>query len=283
MNIAIVGAGTVGTAIAVRWARAGHSIVAVSGREATADRVAMWLPGVPFRKAADAVRGAQVVAVAVPDRAVAVVVADVAGVLDPGTAVVHLSGALGLEVLDPVASAGGLPLAVHPLQTFADVAGAIDALAGSTVAVTARDDTGWSLGDRLAVDLGGRPFHLAEEYRAVYHAAAVFASNYLVTVSGAAVALFDAAGVPDPQAAMRPLQEATLDNVHRLGARDALTGPAVRGDAGTIDRNLTAIAAASPDLVAAYVALCHATLDLAGQRLSTEDRAAVEEVLARWS
>jgi len=116
----------------------------------------------------------------------------------------------------------------------------------------------------------------------VYHAAAVFASNYLVTISGAAETLFEVAGVPDPLAAMRPLQEATLANVHRLGPRDALTGPAVRGDGETIERNLTAISAAAPTLVPSYVALCRAALEVAGERIAPADRAGVEEVLARW-
>jgi predicted short-subunit dehydrogenase-like oxidoreductase (DUF2520 family) len=283
MNIAILGAGTVGTAVAVRWTRAGHTIVGVSGRDSTPARTAAWLPGVAVTGVADAVRGAGVVVIAVPDGAVGVVASEVADAIAPGTAVAHVSGALGLDVLDPIVARGGDPLALHPLQTFADVAGAIDALEGSTVAVTARNDQGWSLGDALAVDLGGRPFHLAEDQRPLYHAAAVFASNYLVAVSGAAHELFAAAGVPDPLAAMRPLQESTLANVHRLGPRDALTGPAVRGDAATIDRNLHGIAETAPHLVVTYVALCRAALDLAGERLPDADRASVQEVLDRWT
>jgi predicted short-subunit dehydrogenase-like oxidoreductase (DUF2520 family) len=283
MNIAIVGAGTVGTAIAVRWAQAGHTIVAVTGREATAARMTAWLPDVPFRDIADAARAAEVVAVAVPDRAIEAVAADVARSIDPGAAVLHLSGALGFDVLGPVAAAGGVPLALHPLQTFADIAGAIDALEGSAIAITASDDAGWRLGDQLALDLGGRPFHLADEHRATYHAAAVFASNYLVAVSGAAIKLFEAAGVPDPVSAMSPLQAVTLANIHRLGPRDALTGPAVRGDADTIGRNLAAISSVAPDLVASYVALCRTALDVAGPRLGPEDRAGIEEVLTEWS
>ena len=115
---------------------------------------------------------------------------------------------------------------------------------------------GSSLGESLGRDLGGRPFRLPDAQRPLYHAAAVFASNYLVAVSGAADVLFSRAGVPEALAAMRPLQEATLANVHRLGPRAALTGPAVRGDARTIDRNLSAIAATDPELLAPYVALC---------------------------
>lgn len=281
MDIAIVGAGTVGTAVAVAWARAGHRITAVAGRSATAARAAAWLPDVPVRPLDDVATGAALVVFGVPDDALPEAVAAVTPHLPPTAWVAHLSGASGLEVLAPAAPAR--PLAVHPLQTFADVAGAIRALPGCTVAVSARDAEGWELGERLACDLGAEPFRLADERRPLYHAAAVFASNYLVTVAGVAEQLFASAGVPQPAAAMQPLQRATLDNIERLGPREALTGPAVRGDAGTIDRNLRAIADAAPSLVPAYVELCRAALSIAGPRLADDGRARVEEVLTRWS
>jgi len=283
MRIAIVGAGTVGTAVAVRWRRAGHTITAVAGRDATRPRAARWLPDVPVVPLADASAGADLVVLGVPDDALSEVAASLAGRIDEASTVLHLSGAQGLDVLEPVERAGGRVLALHPLQTFADVEGAIDALPGAAIAVTARDDEGSALGDGLARDLGGRPFPLADENRPLYHAAAVFASNYLVTVSEAALELFTAAGVPDATAAMHPLQTATLDNIERLGPQQALTGPAVRGDAGTIDRNLGAVHAGAPALVPSYVTLCRAAMDVAGARLPDDRRSAVEEVLARWS
>jgi predicted short-subunit dehydrogenase-like oxidoreductase (DUF2520 family) len=84
---------------------------------------------------------------------------------------------------------------------------------------------------------------------------------------------------------MQPLQRSTLDNLARLGPGAALTGPAVRGDAGTIERNLEALANAAPDAVPAYVALARIALDLAVRagRLDAEARARVDEVLARWT
>jgi predicted short-subunit dehydrogenase-like oxidoreductase (DUF2520 family) len=283
MDIAIVGAGTVGTAVGVAWAGAGHRIVAVAGRQETVSRAKTWLPGVPVLPIADAVAGAELVAIGVPDEVLPAIVSTVASEVPRGVDVLHLSGASGLDVLEPAVEAGARPLAVHPLQTFADVAGALETLPGCAVAVTAADDDGFVLGETLGRDLGGRPFRLPDAQRPLYHAAAVFASNYLVAVSGAADALFSRAGVPEALAAMRPLQEATLTNVHRLGPRAALTGPAVRGDAKTIDRNLSAIAAADPELVAPYVALCRAAMVVAGDRVPASSRPAIEEVLARWS
>ena len=283
MRIAIVGAGTVGTAVAVRWLGAGHTITAVAGREATRARAARWLPGVDVVAIADAAAGAEIVVLGVPDDAIGDVAMSLVGRVEPGAWAIHLSGALGLGVLQPLEGSGAHPLALHPLQTFADVEGAIEALPGAAIAVTARTDEGSALGGGLAHDLGGRPFLLADEDRPLYHAAAVFASNYLVAVSGAALGLFTAAGVADAADVMHPLQAATLANVHRLGPQQALTGPAVRGDAGTIARNIDAVAAAAPALVPAYVTLCRTAMDVAGPRLSGERRRAVEDVLARWS
>jgi predicted short-subunit dehydrogenase-like oxidoreductase (DUF2520 family) len=283
MKIAIVGAGTVGTAVAVRWRDAGHTIVGITGGATTAAHAARWLPDAPVGALVGVVPAAELVAIAVPDRRIADVAGEIAALLAPGVTAMHFSGALGLEVLRSVTEAGGAALAIHPLQTFADVESALEALEGAAFAVTADDEDTASLGDRLAADLGGRPFRLANEDRPTYHAAAVFASNYLVATSGAALSLFEAAHVPDPLAAMRALQQATLANVHRLGPHDALTGPAVRGDAETIARNLDAIAATMPMLVAPYVALCRTTMDVAADRLDASGRALVEEVLERWS
>jgi predicted short-subunit dehydrogenase-like oxidoreductase (DUF2520 family) len=212
-------------------------------------------------------------------------VSSLASSLVPGTWVAHLSGALGLEALEPARAAGARRLAIHPLQTFPDVDAALERLAGSSVAVTADDEEGSALGEGLARDLGGRPFRLADERRPLYHAAAVFASNYLVTTAAVAEALLAAVGVPDPAAALEPLQRASLDHVRDVGAGRALTGPVVRGDAGTIRRNLEALKQDAPDLVPAYVGMARAALDVADRagRLPAGARAAVEDVLAPWS
>jgi predicted short-subunit dehydrogenase-like oxidoreductase (DUF2520 family) len=287
MRVAVIGAGKVGTAVAVLLQRSGHGIAAVSGRGPTRDRAASYLPGVPVLDPAAAAAEGELVILGVPDDALADIAASIAeaGGFQEGQWVAHLSGAIGLSVLDPARKAGALRLAIHPLQTLPDVAGAIERIPGSAIAVTADDEQGYFLGERIADDLLGEPFRLAEELRPLYHAAAVFASNYLVATSGVAADLFAAVGLQDPVRSMLVLQRATLDNLERLGPELALTGPAVRGDAGTIELNLVALAEASPDVVPAYVAMARVSLDLAtrARRLSAEGRAAVEEVLDRWS
>ncbi len=287
MNISVVGAGRAGTAVAVLLGRAGHDIVAVSGRDLTRDRASRYLPSAAFVEQDEAARLGDLVIVAVPDDLIAETVEGLAHeeAFRPGQWVAHLSGAAGLSVLAPVRAAGARPLAIHPLQTFPDVDGGIDRIPGSFMAVTADDPEGYLIGERLADDLMTRSFRLADEDRGLYHAAAVFASNYLVGVSAIAKELFALSGVPDPVLAMLPLQRATLDNVERLGPEEALTGPAVRGDASTVDRNLAALHASAPHVVPAYIEMCRVALELGERagRLSAERRAGVEEVLSRWN
>jgi predicted short-subunit dehydrogenase-like oxidoreductase (DUF2520 family) len=283
----VVGGGRVGTAVAMLLDRAGHTIVAVTGRGPTRARADAHLHGVPVLEPVDAVRDAEVVLIGLPDDLIELSVRDLADAdaWSPGSFVGHFSGALGLDVLRPVVPSGAHPFAMHPLQTFTDVGSAVDRIPGCAIAVTAADDEAWLVAERLSDDLLGEPFRLADELRPLYHAAAVFASNYVVAISSRAADLFGVAGVPDPLRAMRPLQVATLANVTDLGPDRALTGPVVRGDAGTVERNLEALVARAPEAVASYVVLGRLTAALAARsgRLDPDGAEAVLEVLDRWT
>ena len=286
MDVAVVGAGRVGTALAVRLLHAGHHIVAVSGRGDTADRAARYLPDVPIRPASDAARGAEVVIIGTPDDLIEPTASSLTdeGALREGQTAMHLSGATSLHALAAPRAAGAEVLSVHPLQTIPDVDAALARIPGSGMAVTALSEAGYVLGERLASDVGGRPFRLVDEAKPIYHAAAVFASNYLVAITALADELFRDAGMPEPVDLFLPLQWATLDNVAAVGPAAALTGPTIRGDAGTVAANLEALTKQAPEAVPAYVALADVALDLAHRsgRLSIDGRAAVEKVLDEW-
>lgn len=286
MDLAVVGAGRVGTAMAVLLARAGHRVRAVAGGEATRERAARHLPGVPVLPPEDAARGAELVLIGTPDAAIEPVCTSLAraGALSAGQAVAHLSGATGLAALGAAEALGAEVLSIHPLQTCPDVETAVARIPGAAIGVTARTPEGYALGERLAREVGGRPFRLEDAVKPVYHAAAVFASNYLVTLTALAAELERIARLEDPMAALEPLQLATLENVTRLGPEGALTGPAVRGDAVTVETNLRGLAEHAPWAIPVYVALADLALELATRagRLRPEARAAVEGVLARW-
>ena len=176
----------------------------------------------------------------VPDRAIA----EVAGAIEPGPWVAHVSGGTPLAALDPHVRR----FSVHPLQTLTTARGP-EQLDGAWGAITADDEAGLERARWLAETLGLRAFALADDRRALYHAGAAVASNYLVTLYRAAAELFDAAGAPP--AALVPLMERTIENGFEL------TGPVARGDWETVDRHRAALAGSR--LEPLYAALVEAT------------------------
>src|SRR5262245_31126704 len=177
MDLSVVGAGRVGTSLAVLWRRAGHRIAAVAGGSATPERAARFLPEVPVLDAIGAAKAAEVVVIATPDAAIALVCEEMAaaGALDLANAVVHASGATGLDALGSAAAMGVSTLSVHPLQTCPTVEAGVERIPGSMFAVTASEDEGFALAERLARDAGGRPVRIDDGRKPLYHAAAVFA------------------------------------------------------------------------------------------------------------
>jgi predicted short-subunit dehydrogenase-like oxidoreductase (DUF2520 family) len=287
VDVSVVGAGTLGTAIAVLLDRAGYTVAAVAGREHTGERVGRYLSGVRVVSPTAAAGAGEVVFVTTPDDAIEPVcrrIADGNG-FRSGQTVVHCSGALGLDVLEPARAAGASRLCLHPLQTFPDADAALRSLPGASIAITADDEESAACGERLARDVGGRPGRLAESAKPLYHAAAVFASNYLVAIEAVARDLFAAAGLDDPLDRLLPLARSSTENVAATGPERALTGPAVRGDAGTIERNLRALKEAAPGAIPTYVALARHAVGLGSSsgRLPDDARARVEEVLNRWT
>jgi len=188
----------------------------------------------------------QLVLLCVPDTAIA----DTARGLTPGPWVAHVSGATPLAALDPHERR----FSVHPLQTFTRARGP-EQLDGAWAAVTAETDEARAAGFGLAETLGLRPFELADSARTLYHAGAVFVSNYLVTLHRAASLLFESADAP-PEA-LEPLMRQTIENQFEL------TGPIARGDWTTVDAHRAAIHDAHPELDNLYETLAGATLALA--------------------
>ena len=176
----------------------------------------------------------------VPDRAIA----GVARTIEPGPWVAHVSGGTPLAALDPHVRR----FSVHPLQTLTLGRGG-EQLDGAWGAVTAESDEARERALWLAETLGLRPFELADDRRASYHAGAAIASNFLVTLYRAASELFGEAGVPPD--ALVPLMTRTIENGFEL------TGPIARGDWATVDRHRAALHGSGFE--AAYDALAEVT------------------------
>jgi predicted short-subunit dehydrogenase-like oxidoreductase (DUF2520 family) len=181
-----------------------------------------------------------------------------------GHVVLHLSGVHGQEALGPLVSSRAALGSLHPLQTLAEPERAPERLRGAWAAVEGMPRA-VAAAERLAGDLGMRPFRIATKAKAIYHAGAVFASNYLVVVEAVAQRLLRHAGLSDADAwaALRPLVEGTFENLSRAEPREALTGPVARGDTATILRHLESLAVDDAKL---YRALGRAALELAQKR-----------------
>jgi len=283
LAVGVVGAGRVGSALAVALSRAGHRIAGVSAiSDASRRRAADRLPDVPVRPADDVVRGADLVLLTVPDDALAEVVRGLAevGAFRRGQFVVHTSGRHGLDVLEPAIRAGALPLALHPVMTFAGGSEDVERLTGVSFGVTAPDELR-AAGEALVVEMGGEPVWVPEEARVLYHAALAWGSNYLVTLVTTAVDLLRATGAERPELLLAPLLGAALDNALRRGDA-ALTGPVSRGDAGTVTAHLDTLRRNAPEVVPAYVALARLTADraLRDGRLDPQRAEALLDALA---
>jgi predicted short-subunit dehydrogenase-like oxidoreductase (DUF2520 family) len=265
-TVAFVGAGRAGGALAVALAAAGHSIVAISGRDperaaALAERVGAR----PVSTALAAIRAADLTFLTVPDSAVTPVAASVAatgaGLRRHG--VVHCSAGLGIAAVAALRATGAAVGCLHPLQALAGVESA-PLLSGALMVVDA-DPVLQAPLQHLTRDLGGRAVTLPPGARALYHAAAVLAGNAPLALVSAATELLVAAGLDPPTAeqGLLALMEGALANARRAGPGEALTGPVARGDAATVARHLAALRD-HPDADALYRAVSREIVRLAG-------------------
>jgi predicted short-subunit dehydrogenase-like oxidoreductase (DUF2520 family) len=191
--------------------------------------------------------GADLVLVCVPDRAIA----EVAASIPTGPWIAHLSGACRLSALEPHTRRFSL----HPLQTFTEERGA-EQLDGAWAALSGETPDALAAAEGLAGLLGLQAFVLDDEARPLYHAAASFASAFLVTLRDVAAALMCDVGAP-PEA-LEPLMLRTIENGFQH------TGPLVRGDWETVERHIESIAERRPDLAPLHRALVDAEAELLG-------------------
>ncbi|GGL33316.1 Rossmann-like and DUF2520 domain-containing protein [Nocardia jinanensis] len=280
LTVGIVSAGRVGSALGAALERAGHVVFGVAAiSDASVRRAQSRLPDSRILPVEEVAASSELLILAVPDAELAGLVRGLAssGTVRPGTIVAHTSGANGIGVLAPLSEAGALPLAVHPAMTFTGHDEDMSRLANACFGITAADEIGYAIAQSLVIEMGGEPVQVAEEHRALYHAALAHGSNHLVTlVLDALEALRIALAGPGllgqqtiddqpgglPERLLAPLASAALDNALRRG-QSALTGPVARGDTAAVAAHLKALAAAAPEVAAGYRDLSRRTAERA--------------------
>ncbi len=264
IKIGFIGAGTVGTALATGLSKNGYKVVAVSSRSlSSAANLAQTLNGCrASNNNQDVADAAELVFVTTPDDVIAPVVSKEKW--HAGQSVVHCSGADSTVILEPAKKAGAHVGAFHPLQTFASAKKAMENIPGSTFAIEAEEPLLSILKD-MATALGGYWIELKASDKVLYHAAAVIACNYLVTIVKLATDLWQTFDISTQQAtqALLPLIRGTINNIETIGIPKCLTGPIARGDSGTIKKHLNALQKSAPSLLSTYQELGLQTIPIA--------------------
>lgn len=274
-TIGIVGAGRAGAGLAVALTRAGYR-VRLHGRSPIDLPAAIdfgyggkphWLGDV------------DALILAVPDDTLGELARELAcdSRIAAVPVVLHLSGVLDSSILEPIAECGCAVGSLHPLQSLSDSETAAERLRGAAVAIEG-DPQATQLAGELAAALEMTPLRVNSDAKPLYHAAAVFASNYLVVVAATAQRLLERAGVSSEaaRAALVPIIRGTIENIVRAGAAGALTGPVARGDSATVRKHLDVL---PPDEAALYRALGSAALNIA--RLDKDEWESLKRELER--
>jgi len=281
-KIGFIGAGKVGTALAVQLSNKGYPVVAVASR--TMQSAQKLADAVPSCKAYENVQQiadiADLIFITTPDDAIEPVVAKIKW--NKGNLVVHCSGAGSLDILEAAFKTGAQVGAIHPLQSFANVGQAIKNIPGSTFAIEG-DGPIVDLLKEIANALDGKAIELGAGNKVLYHAAAVMACNYFVTLMKLSTDIWQGFGVDSNDAieALAPLIQGTVNNLINVGLPNALTGPIARGDVGTIQKHIDAFKQKSPGLLKMYCELGLQTIPigLAKGTLSKEKARELKKIL----
>ncbi len=280
-NVSIIGAGRVGTALAVLLHQRGYVIAGVASRTlASAKRCAgLAACDLVTTDLAEAAKVGTIIFITTPDRVIKRVCEQVAraGGFEQGDLVIHTSGSLSSSELAPAEERGALILSMHPVQSFADLDSALDHLSGSYFGLEGDKDA-VERGRRLVEDLKGRAVVISKEVKPIYHAAACAASNYLVALVGLALELYEQAGIPeeDRLRMLLPLIKGTVSNVEKAGVPAALTGPIDRGDAEVLRQQYSSIEDRAPELLSPFAELTRYTIGIAREKGSLSDEKAAE-------
>jgi predicted short-subunit dehydrogenase-like oxidoreductase (DUF2520 family) len=284
-RIGFIGAGTLGSGLALALNRMRYDVRAVSSRtRQSAEALAGSIPGCQVLESSQDVADAtDLVFITTPDSAITPVATSIRW--RAGQRVVHCCGASGRDLLQPAADQGAETGAFHPFQTFAGIDSpdrAVARLTGVTFAISAEGGLAEFLAT-LTKDLGGLAVAVGDNQRALYHAAATLGCGYLVTLLQAALEALQDSGFSREEAlqALVCLSRATLENVALQGPAASATGPLVRGDAATVRRHLEELRRRNPPVAVLYGALTEISLPLALSRgLGPEGESAIRQAVA---
>ena len=285
-SFAIVGCGKVGTSLGWFLSKRGYPLAGISGRRLESVRRAAEVIGTGAfsDKPWEITAGADIVFITTPDDAIAGTCRELISrnSLKQSAVVLHCSGSLPSTILLSEERKDIHAGSLHPLQSFASLKTDRNPFRDIIAAVEG-DETAVGIARGIAADLGAVSLEIKTEAKPLYHAAAVVASNYLVSLMDLSFRLISAAGITggDAVRVLYPLVKGTLGNIEKIGIPNALTGPISRGDIATVADHLSRMETALPELVSIYKPLGRHTVGLALEKgtLSEEKAREFRELL----
>jgi predicted short-subunit dehydrogenase-like oxidoreductase (DUF2520 family) len=270
-TLAIIGGGNLGKTLGRLWASTQTlelQDVLTRSLESAQRASAFIGAGNPIADFAD-LRPADIYLIATPDDQIANSGDALArsGCLSADSVVFHCSGALRSAELQSAIRAGASVASIHPIRSFAAPERVVRDFAGTWCGVEGDQRALDILGDAFAA-IGAQLVPIDADSKILYHAAAVFAANYLSTLLDVAQATYVKAGIPDDVALklMAPLVRESLDNIFRLGTANALSGPIARGDMATVEKQQQAVFAWNGEYGELYRQLAKLTVELAARK-----------------
>jgi len=267
-SVALIGAGSAGTAMCIALHRAGHPIAAVASRSLeSAKRCGLLVDCEQTgTNPAEAARLAEVVIIATPDGTIENTCQTLvdSGGLHSGQLVLHLSGALTSDALIIARTVGADTLSLHPAQTMVEPLTSAELLKTACFCLEG-NDSAVARGKAITDEISGNTIVIDKDKKALYHAALSVSSNYLTTLEAMAIEMLAGAGITrqDALALLSPLIQGSVDNLANTGLPDALTGPISRGDAQTVEKHMRVLETGPEAHLKLYKMLGLETLKLA--------------------
>ena len=272
-KVGFIGVGKVGTALATTLFKGGYPVVAVANKDISpSDKFIDLVPGCHvFKTAQEVANTADHVFITTPDDSILKVASEITW--RPEQNVVHCSGAASIDILEAAKKSGAMVGSFHPCQAFASVDQAIKNLPGSTFAIEAQGPL-LDILKEMASAIGCDWIMLKPGNKALYHAAAVFASNYFVTLLKVATDLFKNFDVPTTQSikVLMPLIQGNIKNINTIGLPSCLTGPIARGDVSTIEKHIFALKEKEPSILKLYAELGLKTIPIALEKGTLDEK-----------
>ncbi len=269
-EVAIIGAGNLGTALGYALFQKGYQLEALTCQTLASARKSLQIigKGKALTDNLQAAKQARLIFICVPDSEITKVVKELAQSSLPWSEkyVFHCSGLISAEALKPLKAKGAFTASFHPVQSFSQKKGGPNQFEGIYFGLEG-DEKALELAEKIVSRLGGYPIIIRGKDKALYHAACSVASNFFVVLLEVAVSLLEFIGIEEKQASeiLLPLVQGTLKNMKDIGLENSLTGPVIRGDQESVEKHLDALRK-HPDYFETYRILAAQALDIAKKR-----------------